>query len=200
MLGWFLSNLHLFYLLPFQIGKVSKALEICRVMKTAGIKHNLKTYSMLISGFMKLKDWANAFSIFEDITKLGLKPDVILYNNIVKAFCGMGNMDRALGIVKQMQKERHRPTTRTFLPIIHGFARAGETRRALEIFDMMRRSGCIPTVHTYNALILGLVEKRQVTCCWQTIVNWDRMWHGFYYFSSSLFIFIYLNFKRKLKS
>lgn len=132
------------------------------MMESSGIRHNMKTYSMLINGFLKLKDWANAFAIFEDLVEDGLKPDVVLYNNVISAFCGMGNMDRALHTVKEMQKERHRPTTRTFMPIIHGFARAGEMRKALEVFDMMRMSGCIPTVHTYNALILGLVEKRKV--------------------------------------
>lgn len=131
-------------------------------MESAGIKHNMKTYSMLINGFLKLKDWTNAFSVVEDLVKDGFKPDVVLYNNIITAFCGMGNMDRAIRTVKEMQRERHRPTSRTFMPIIHGFARAGEMRRALEIFDMMRMSGCIPTVHTFNALVLGLVEKRQV--------------------------------------
>lgn len=131
-------------------------------MEHAGIKHNMKTYSMLINGFLKLKDWANAFAIFEDLIKNGIKPDVVLYNNIITAFCGMGKMDRAVCTVKEMQKQRHRPTTRTFMPIIHGFARKGEMRKALDVFDMMRMSGCIPTVHTYNALILGLVEKRKV--------------------------------------
>ena len=53
----------------------------------SGIKHNMKTYSMLINGFLKLKDWANAFSVFEDFTKDGLKPDVVLYNNIITALC-----------------------------------------------------------------------------------------------------------------
>lgn len=131
-------------------------------MEHAGIKHNMKTYSMLINGFLKLKDWANAFAIFEDLIRDGIKPDVVLYNNIITAFCGMGKMDRAICTVKEMQKQRHRPTTRTFMPIIHGFARKGEMRKALDVFDMMRMSGCIPTVHTYNALILGLVEKRKV--------------------------------------
>ncbi|KAL0299126.1 UNVERIFIED_CONTAM: Pentatricopeptide repeat-containing protein, chloroplastic [Sesamum radiatum] len=144
------------------MGKVSKALEVSDMMKQAGIKHNMKTYSMLMNGFINLKDWANAFSIFEDVIRDGLKPDVILYNNIIRAFCGMGNMGRAIRTVEEMKKERHRPTSRTFMPIIHSFARAGEMRRALDVFDMMRRSGCIPTVHTYNALILGLVEKRQM--------------------------------------
>ncbi|KAK2971282.1 hypothetical protein RJ640_001308 [Escallonia rubra] len=143
-------------------GKVSKALEVSDMMKCAGIKHNLKTYSMLINGFIKLKDWGNAFLVFEDVLGDGLKPDVVLYNNIIRAFCGMGNMERAISTVDEMQRHRHKPTTRTFMPIIHGFARTGEMRRALEIFDMMRRSGCIPTVHTFNALILGLVEKRQM--------------------------------------
>ncbi|BBG96857.1 pentatricopeptide repeat-containing protein, partial [Prunus dulcis] len=145
-----------------KIGKVSKALEISKLMESASIKHNVKTYSMLINGFLKLKDWANAFAVVEDLVKDGLKPDIVLYNNIITAFCGMGNMNRAVRTVKEMQRERHRPTSRTFMPIIHGFARAGEMRRALEIFDMMRMSGCIPTVHTFNALVLGLVEKRQM--------------------------------------
>lgn len=148
--------------LHFQIGKVSKAFEVSKMMETAGIKHNMKTYSMLINGFLKLKDWANVFAVMEDLVKDGLKPDVVLYNNIITAFCGMGNMDRAVRTIKEMQRGRHRPTSRTFMPIIHGFARAGEMRRALEIFDMMRMSGCIPTVHTFNSLVLGLVEKRQV--------------------------------------
>lgn len=146
----------------FQMGKVSKALEVSKMMESAGIKHNNKTYSMLINGFLKLKDWSNAFAIFEDLIRDGLKPDVVLYNNIISAFCGMGNMDRAVNTVKEMRRARHRPTTRTFMPIIHGFARAGEMKRALEIFEMMRMSGCIPTVHTFNALILGLVEKCEV--------------------------------------
>lgn len=131
-------------------------------MRLEGIKHNRKTYSMLINGFVKLKDWANAFAIFEDVIRDGLKPDVVLYNNIIRAFCGMGNMERAISTIKQMQKERCTPTSQSFMPIIHAFAKAGDVRRALEMFDMMRRSGCIPTVHTYNALILGLVEKRKV--------------------------------------
>ncbi|KAK2999810.1 hypothetical protein RJ639_024260 [Escallonia herrerae] len=147
----------------FKTGKVSKALEVSDMMKCAGIKHNLKIYSMLINGFIKLKDWGNAFLVFEDVLGDGLKPDVVLYNNIIRAFCGMGNMERAVSTIDEMQRHRHRPTTRTYIPIIHGFARTGEMKRALEILDMMRRSGCIPTVHTFNALILvGLVEKRQV--------------------------------------
>ncbi|KAL5097822.1 hypothetical protein RYX36_002149 [Vicia faba] len=92
----------------------------------------MKTYSMLFNGFVKLKDWADAFSIFEDITKDGLKADVILYNNIVKAFCGMDNMDHDICIVKQVHRERHRPTTRMFLPIIHGFTRTGALTEALQ--------------------------------------------------------------------
>ena len=65
----------------------------------AGIKHNMKTYSMLINGYLKLKDWANAFTTFEDLVEDGLKPNVVLYNNIIRAFCGMGNMDRAIHTV-----------------------------------------------------------------------------------------------------
>lgn len=137
-------------------------------MKEQGIKHNLKTYSMMINGFVKLKDWANAFAVFEDMVNDGMKPDVILYNNIIAAFCGMGNMERAVQTVKEMQKLRHRPTTRTFMPIIHGYAKSGDMRKSLEVFDMMRRCGCVPTVHTFNALINGLVEKRQV--CFKNLV------------------------------
>lgn len=162
LLKFGLLRCHKLLLLPSQMGKVHKALEVSDMMKLAGIKHNMKTYSMLINGFINLKDWANAFSIFEDVIGDGLKPDVILYNNIIRAFCGMGNMERAIHTVEEMKKERHRPTTRTFMPIIHSFAKAGDMRGALNVFDMMRRSGCIPTVQTYNALILGLVEKRQV--------------------------------------
>ncbi|KAH0907923.1 hypothetical protein HID58_039750 [Brassica napus] len=147
---------------PTVVGKIPKALEVSRTMKEQGIKHNLKTYSMMINGFVKLKDWANAFAVFEDMVNDGMKPDVILYNNIIAAFCGMGNMERAVQTVKEMQKLRHRPTTRTFMPIIHGYAKSGDMRKSLEVFDMMRRCGCVPTVHTFNALINGLVEKRQI--------------------------------------
>lgn len=117
---------------------------------------------MLINGFIRLNDFANAFGIFEEMLKLGLKPDVVLYNNIVCAFSKMGNTDRAIQIVHEMQKGKHRPSTRTFLPIIDAFAAAGEMKRALEIFELMRRSGCVPTVEVYNVLIHGLVQKHKV--------------------------------------
>lgn len=131
-------------------------------MELSGIVHNHKTYSMLINGFIQLKDYVNAFSIFEQMLQSGLKPDVVLYNNIISAFSKMGNTDRAIQVVHEMQKGKHRPSTRTFLPIIDAFAAVGDMRRAMEIFDLMRRSGCVPTVEIYNVLIHGLVQKHKV--------------------------------------
>uniref|UniRef100_A0A453DI67 Pentacotripeptide-repeat region of PRORP domain-containing protein n=1 Tax=Aegilops tauschii subsp. strangulata TaxID=200361 RepID=A0A453DI67_AEGTS len=43
-----------------QIGKVAKAIAISKEMESYGIKHNNKTYSMLISGFIHLHDFTNA--------------------------------------------------------------------------------------------------------------------------------------------
>lgn len=119
---------------------------------------------MLINGFIQLNDYANAFSIFEEMLKAGLKPDAVLYNIIINAFCKMGNIDRARQIVDKMQKEKHRPSSRTFRPIIYGYATAGDMKRAFEIFDIMRQTGCILTVEIYNVLILGLARKHQVGC------------------------------------
>lgn len=131
-------------------------------MESHGIKHNKKTYSMLINGFTQLKDYANAFNVFEEMTKSGLVPDQVIYNNIIEAFCKMRNMDRALRIVDKMRRERLQTSSRTFRPIIEGFALAGDMKRGIEVFDLMRQAGCVPTVETYNALIHGLVRKNQV--------------------------------------
>jgi len=146
----------------FQIGKVSKALTISKEMESCGVKHNNKTYSMLINGFIHLHDFANAFGIFEGMLKSGLQPDRAIYNLLIEAFCKMGNMDRAIRILEKMQKERMQASNRTFRPIIEGFAVAGDMKRALDTLDLMRRSGCAPTVMTYNALIHGLIRKHQV--------------------------------------
>ena len=146
----------------FQIGKVSKALTISKEMESCGVKHNNKTYSMLINGFIHLHDFANAFGIFEGMLKSGLQPDRAIYNLLIEAFCKMGNMDRAIRILEKMQKERMQASNRTFRPIIEGFAVAGDMKRALDTLDLMRRSGCAPTVMTFNALIHGLIRKHQV--------------------------------------
>ncbi|KAL1546090.1 hypothetical protein AAHA92_22741 [Salvia divinorum] len=86
------------------MGKTYKALEVSEMMKSVGVKHNMKTCSMLINGFIYLKDWANAFSIFEDVIGDGLEPDVILYNNIIRAFCGIEHMERAILTVEEMKR------------------------------------------------------------------------------------------------
>jgi pentatricopeptide repeat protein len=117
---------------------------------------------MLISGFIHLHDYTNAFSIFEEMIKSGLQPDRAIYNLLIEAFCKMGNMDRAIRILEKMQKERMQPSNRAFRPIIEGYAVAGDMKKALDILDLMRRSGCAPTVMTYNALIHGLIKKNQV--------------------------------------
>ncbi|KAL5976477.1 hypothetical protein ACLOJK_020810 [Asimina triloba] len=151
------------------MGKVSKALEVSKSMALNGIKHNSKTYSMLISGYVNQNDFANAFAVFEDMLKAGLKPDAVLYNNIIDAFCKMGNIDRAIRIVDEMKMEKHRPSPRTFTPIIRGLAKLGDMKRALEIVNMMRTNGCIPTVETYNVLIHGLVGKQQMERALETL-------------------------------
>jgi pentatricopeptide repeat protein len=150
------------FLFSFQIGKVAKALSISKEMESCGIKHNNKTYSMLINGFIHLHDFANAFAIFEEMLRSGLQPDRAIYNLLIEAFCKMGNMDRAICILEKMQKERMQPSNRAFRPIIEGYAVAGDMKSALDTLDLMRRSGCVPTVMTYNALIHGLVRKHKV--------------------------------------
>eukprot|EP01018_Ginkgo_biloba_P023089 Gb_22474 [translate_table: standard] len=57
-------------------GKVSKALEASKDMEAYGIKHNKKTYSMLINGYVQLNDCATTFVIFEEMKRASSKPDV----------------------------------------------------------------------------------------------------------------------------
>ena len=60
-----------------------KALEVVQMMEDSGVPQNRLTYTMLINGYVHKDDSANAFKVYEEMTKARLKPDVITYNVLI---------------------------------------------------------------------------------------------------------------------
>lgn len=146
----------------WQLGKITKALEVSKEMEAQGIAHNQKTFSMIMAGYVQLGDTGNAFSVFEDMANAGIKPDVVTYNILVNAFCRNRQMDRAMQLLVRMREGGNVPTFQTYTTIIDGFMKVGDVPMALEIVHDMKMGGCRPTAATYNVVMNGLMRDGQV--------------------------------------
>ncbi|OAY83248.1 Pentatricopeptide repeat-containing protein, mitochondrial [Ananas comosus] len=122
-----------------------------------------QTYTILISGWARLRDPANARALFDEMLQRGLAPDAPSYSALIAALCAAGELGAARDRLREMQR-RHglTPDAATYSPFVRAACSAKDARSALRALDSMRRRGLAPNVFTYNAVVKLLCESGEL--------------------------------------
>ncbi|XP_020094610.1 pentatricopeptide repeat-containing protein At1g52640, mitochondrial-like [Ananas comosus] len=122
-----------------------------------------QTYTILISGWARLRDPANARALFDEMLQRGLAPDAPSYSALIAALCAAGELGAARDRLREMQR-RHglAPDAATYSAFVRAACAAKDARSALRALDGMRRRGLAPNVFTYNAVVKLLCESGEL--------------------------------------
>ncbi|XP_065849556.1 pentatricopeptide repeat-containing protein At1g77360, mitochondrial-like [Euphorbia lathyris] len=137
-------------------GKTSDALEFFHVARNV-IRPDADTYSILLEGWEKERDVANARKTFaEMVSEIGWNPDnVPAYDTILCTFLmGRDGLNEAIEFMEMMKDRRCGPGMRFFRAVLQECLKATDVRRATLIWEaMVERNGLRPDTELYNSMI-----------------------------------------------
>ncbi|CAA6658282.1 unnamed protein product [Spirodela intermedia] len=113
---------------------------------------DLKTYTMLLAGWCKLKNLSEAARIWNEMIDEGFKPDIVAHNT----------MPEAIKLLELMKAKGPQPNTCTYTMLIRDLCKGGKMEHAMACFREMIDAGCVQDVATYTCLLVGFGNAKQM--------------------------------------
>ncbi|KAK4491043.1 hypothetical protein RD792_001764 [Penstemon davidsonii] len=121
-----------------------------------GETSDLITTTILMDGYFKNGNSAEALTCWNDVLERGMELDIIAYNVIVRGFCLSGNMNLVYKCLCEMFKSGYVPDIFTYNTLIGKLCKAGRMDEACYVFNVMSRMEVPPDDITYKMIIQGL--------------------------------------------
>ncbi|PIM99404.1 hypothetical protein CDL12_28105 [Handroanthus impetiginosus] len=176
--------------------------RIWREMEVRGVKHDVYSYSSIISCHSKANNLNVVLKLYEKMKGLGIKPDRKVYNAVIHALAKGRLVKEARGLMKIMEEEGFTPDGITFNSLILPLCKSRMLGEAKQVFDEMMERGLLPTVRTYHGFfrvlrtgeeVFELLERMHTTGChpshdtyimlirkfcrWRQIDNVFKLWN-----------------------
>ncbi|KOM53656.1 hypothetical protein LR48_Vigan09g231500 [Vigna angularis] len=123
---------------------------------------NLQTYTILLSGWCRLKNLLEAGRVWNEMIDGGFKPDIVAHNIMLEGLLKCKKKSDAIKLFGIMKAKGPSPNVRSYTIIIQDFCKQKMTREAIEYFDEMVDRGCQPDVALYTCLITGFGRQKKM--------------------------------------
>ncbi|XP_014500987.1 pentatricopeptide repeat-containing protein At5g14820, mitochondrial-like [Vigna radiata var. radiata] len=123
---------------------------------------NLQTYTILLSGWCRLKNLLEAGRVWNEMIDGGFKPDIVAHNVMLEGLLKCKKKSDAIKLFEIMKAKGPSPNVRSYTIIIQDFCKQKMTREAIEYFDEMVDRGCQPDVALYTCLITGFGRQKKM--------------------------------------
>ncbi|XP_042510275.1 pentatricopeptide repeat-containing protein At2g13420, mitochondrial-like [Macadamia integrifolia] len=143
-------------------GYVKVATEIFNKRKFR-FEPDMKTYTVLIYGWCKIKRPQMAEKFFREMVDRGYEPNVVTYNVLLDGICRKASLhpdDRfertvraAENLFDEMQSRGIEPDVTSYSIVLHVYSRAHKPDLTLDKLNLMKGKGICPSVATYTSVI-----------------------------------------------
>ncbi|KAL8462856.1 hypothetical protein ACS0TY_032934 [Phlomoides rotata] len=156
------------------MGELLEGKRMWREMEKRGIKHDVYSYSSIISCHSKFNHLNMVLRFYEKMKSLGIKPDRKVYNAVIYALAKRRLVKEARGLMKAMEEEDCTPDAVTYNSLIMPLCKSNLLDDAKQVFDEMTQRGLHPTVRTYHGFfrvlrtpgeVFDLLHRMHTTRC-----------------------------------
>ncbi|KAG8384049.1 hypothetical protein BUALT_Bualt04G0077600 [Buddleja alternifolia] len=144
------------------IGDLREGKRIWREMEVRGIKHDVYSYSSIISCQSKVPNLNMVLRLYDKMKGVGIKPDRKVYNAVIHALAKGRLVKEARNLMKTMEDEGFSPDAITYNSLIMPLCKSRLYDEAKQMFDEMLQKGMFPTVRTYHAFFRVLRTGEEV--------------------------------------
>ncbi|KMT09954.1 hypothetical protein BVRB_5g121700 [Beta vulgaris subsp. vulgaris] len=123
---------------------------------------NVKTYSVLLSGWCRVKNLMEAGKIWNEMIDQGLKPDLVTHNIMLNGLLKVKKRSDAIKLFEIMKAKGPAPNVRSYTILMRDLCKHNKIKEAVAYFDEMRASGCEPDAGVYTCLITGFGNLKKM--------------------------------------
>lgn len=123
---------------------------------------NMKTYSVLLSGWCRVKNLMEAGKIWNEMIDQGFKPDVITHNIMLDGLLKVKKRSDAIKLFEVMKAKGPAPNVWSYTILIRDLCKHSKMTEAVAYFDEMLASGCKPDAGVYTCLITGFGNQKKM--------------------------------------
>ncbi|KAK0583151.1 hypothetical protein LWI29_034003 [Acer saccharum] len=123
---------------------------------------NLRTYTVLLNGWCKVKNLMEAGRVWNDMIDKGFKPDIVVHNTMLEGLLKSKKRSDAIKLFEVMKAKGPLPNVQSFTIMIRDFCKQGKMGDAMEYFKVLHESGCLPDAAVYTCLITGFGNRKRM--------------------------------------
>ncbi|RDX61930.1 Pentatricopeptide repeat-containing protein, mitochondrial, partial [Mucuna pruriens] len=123
---------------------------------------SLQTYTILLSGWCRLKNLLEAGRVWNLMIDGGFKPDIVAHNVMLEGLLKCKKKSDAIKLFEIMKAKGPLPNIRSYTIMIQDFCKQKMMGEAIEYFDEMVDRQCQPDAVLYTCLIAGFGRQKKM--------------------------------------
>ncbi|KAG6398992.1 hypothetical protein SASPL_140464 [Salvia splendens] len=124
-----------------------------------GFIHDIVLYNIMIDGYVKVGNVADAVGLYESLLEKGIPPTVVTFNTLINGLCKARKLAQARKWLDGMKMHNVEPTIVSYTTIMNAFCEVGKLEDTFELFEEMKKNGIEPNQVTYTVLMKGLCKR-----------------------------------------
>lgn len=160
-------------------GYVKQAVEVFNKRKSQ-FKLDVKIYTILISGWCRIKRTDMADRFLRDMIDSGIEPNLVTFNVLLDGICRRASLHpeerlqrtlvNAEKVFDEMRERGIDPDVNSYSIVLHVYSRAHKPQLTLDKLKEMKEKGIYPTVATYTSVMkclcsCGRLEEAEMLLC-----------------------------------
>lgn len=128
---------------------------------------NLLTYSTVIKGLIKGKQFNEAFKVYNKLRQSNIKLDEIVFNVMIDGFAEAGQTEKAENLFIEMKKLNVKRTSIIYSILIKMYAKTSlkseqDLSKATGLINLMREDGIKPSIIAYTTIMQMYLRKKNI--------------------------------------
>lgn len=121
-----------------------------------------KTYSVLLSGWCKVKNMIQAGKVWNQMVDEGFKPDLVTHNIMLEGLFNGRREYEALKLFDLMKENGPSPDSKTYTILIGALSKLQKMEEAFKFFAEMQEYDCPINAAVYTSLITGYATSEKL--------------------------------------
>lgn len=123
---------------------------------------DLRTYSILLAGWCKVKNLLEAGKVWNEMVDKGLKPDIVAHNTMLEGLSMGKKRSEAIKLFDLMKSKGPSPNVWSYTILIRDLCKGNKMEEAVGYLDEMLAAGCNPDAAVYTCLIVGFGNQKKM--------------------------------------